>query len=112
MITKVRHMGVVVNDIEKSIEIFKSLFGGKDEDIRLFMPMCIQCKFALIPVAGIELELIQPVTERFEEMLDNPVEGLNHIAFEVRGMEKYVSSLEKKGVRPANVAKRGIVKMD
>jgi len=110
MITKVRHIGVVVNDVEKSIGIFKNLFDVKDEDIQ-FVDMGVECRFAFIPVAGIKLELIQPISERFKEMLGNPVEGINHIGFEARDIEELVRLLEKKGFRPGHVTKKGVMKM-
>lgn len=113
MITNLRHIGIIVKDAEKSIEVFKNLFDLKDDDIRV-VPSTItknESAFAFIPVGGIELELIQPLSERFKKMLGNPVEGINHIAFTVTDIEEAVRLMSKKGFRLGHVTKEGILDM-
>lgn len=113
MITNLRHIGIIVKDAEKSIEVFKNLFDLKDDDIRV-VPSTVtknESAFAFIPVGGIELELIQPLSERFKKMLCNPVEGINHIAFTVTDIEEAVRLMSKKGFRLGHVTKEGILDM-
>lgn len=113
MITQLRHIGIIVKDAKKSMEVFKNLFDLKDEEIRV-VPSAItkgESEFAFIPVGGIELELIQPISERFNEMVGNPAQGINHIAFTVKNIEEAVRIMEEKGVRLGHVTKEGILNM-
>jgi len=113
MITGLRHIGIIVKDAKESMEVFKSLFDLKDEEIRV-VPSTItkgESEFAFIPVGGIELELIQPISERFNEMVGNPAQGINHIAFTVKNIEEAVRIMEEKGVRLGHVTKEGILNM-
>jgi len=62
-------------------------------------------------VGGINLELIQPLSKQFKEMLGNPVEGINHIAFTVKDIDEAVRLMSKKGIRLGHVTKDGILDM-
>lgn len=113
MIVKLRHIGIIVKDAEKSVKLFKNLFDLEDDDIRVISPAVTkgESEFAFIPAGGIDLELIQPISEHFKEVVGNPDEGINHIAFTVRDIEDAVRLMEKKGVRLGHVAKDGILDM-
>jgi catechol 2,3-dioxygenase-like lactoylglutathione lyase family enzyme len=113
MIARVRHVGIIVRDVEKSVETFKNLFDAKDEEIRFAPPLDTEAesRFAFVPVAGIEFELIQPISESFKEFLGNPAEGINHIAFVVKDIEESVRLMEEKGARLGHVTKEGILNM-
>ena len=47
MITKVRHIGIIVEDIVKAIEAFKNLLDLKDEDIYVMPPMELRLRAGL-----------------------------------------------------------------
>ena len=114
MITKLRHIGIIVDDIEKSIEIYKKLFDLKDEDIRVIPPRGTkdpEIIYAFVPIGGTELELIQPISERFKTLLNNPAVGINHYAFLVKNLEESVKVWGDKGVRLGHVTKDGILDM-
>jgi methylmalonyl-CoA epimerase len=109
-ITKLRHVGYIVKDMDKSVAMFKKLFDLKDEDIRMVSADDTggAGAFAFIPVGGTELELIQPISDYFKEMTGNPPEGINHIAFLVKDIEKAVKIMEGKGVHLGYITKEGI----
>jgi methylmalonyl-CoA/ethylmalonyl-CoA epimerase len=109
-ITKIRHVGYIVKDMETSVGMFKKLFDLKDEDIRMMTADDTggAGAFAFIPVGGTELELIQPVSDYFKEMTGDPPEGINHIAFLVKDVEESVRIMEGKGVRLGYITKEGI----
>ena len=113
MITKIRHIGIIVKDAEKSVELFKDLFDLNDDEIKVVPPSVTKNEsiFAFVPTGGIELELIQPISEHFKEMVGNPHEGINHMAFTVKDIEKAVKLMAKKGVRLGHVTKDGILDM-
>ena len=113
MIVKLRHIGIIVKDAEKSVELFRDLFDLTDDKIKVVPPSVTQNEsvFAFVPAGGIELELIQPISEHFKEMVGNPAEGINHIAFTVKDIEEAVKLMEQKGVRLGHVTKDGILDM-
>jgi catechol 2,3-dioxygenase-like lactoylglutathione lyase family enzyme len=113
MIVKLRHIGIIVKDAEKSVELFKDLFDLTDDKIKV-VPASVtrnESVFAFVPAGGIELELIQPISEHFKEMVGDPAEGINHIAFTVKDIEGAVKLMEQKGVRLGHVTKDGILDM-
>ena len=110
MITKLRHVGYIVKDMDKSVNVFKKLFDVKDEDIRMLTADDTggAGAFSFIPVGGTELELIQPISDYFKEMTGDPPEGINHIAFQVKDVEKAVKNMEEKGIHLGYITKDGI----
>ena len=113
MITKIRHIGIIVNNAFKTAEMYKNLLGLRDEDIKFVPPKGTETDtiFAFIPVGDIELELIQPITENFRTFLGNPREGINHIAFIVKNLDEAVQQMSEKGIRLGHVTKDGILDM-
>ena len=113
MITSLRHIGIIVKNAEKSTGLFKNFFDLRDDEIEV-VPSDVtkgESRYTFIPVGGINLELIQPISEQFKEMLGNPVEGVNHIAFTVKDIEEAVRLMGKKGVRLGHVTKDSILDM-
>jgi len=113
MIVNLRHIGIIVKDAGKSVARFKDLFDLEDDDIRVISREDTkgETEFAFVPAGGIDLELIEPISEHFKEMVGNPAEGINHFAFTVKDVEKAVQLMEKKGVRLGHVTRDGILDM-
>src|SRR5512137_2964004 len=101
MITKIRHIGIIVNNAYEAAEMYKNLLGLRDEDIKFVPPRGTETDtiFAFIPIGDIELELIQPITEKFRNFLGNPWEGINHVAFTVSNLDEAVQQMAEKGIR-------------
>ena len=110
MITKLRHVGYIVKDMDKSVNLFKKLFDVQDEDIRKLTADDTggAGAFSFISVGGTELELIQPISDYFKEMTKDMSEGINHIAIQVKDVEQAVKEMEKKGVHLGYITKEGI----
>lgn len=113
LITGLRHIGIIVKDAEKSTRLFKKLLDLDDRDITVVSPDLTrgESAFTFVPAGGIELELIQPISERFGAMLGNPPAGINHLAFTVRDIEAAVKQMQEKGVRLGHVTKDGVLDM-
>jgi len=113
LITGLRHIGVIVKDADKTTNLFKHLLDLEDRDIKVVSSEVTRGEsvFSFIPAGGIELELIQPLSERFGAMLGNPPAGINHIAFTVTNIEDAVGLMKAKGVRLGHVTKDGILDM-
>lgn len=113
MINKIRHLGIIVKNMDESVVMYKSLLGLRDEDIKFVPPKGTETDtlFAFLQIGDIELELIQPITEKFRTFLGNPREGINHIAFVVSNLDEAVKMMAEKGVRLGHVTKDGILDM-
>jgi methylmalonyl-CoA/ethylmalonyl-CoA epimerase len=110
MVMKLRHIGYIVKDMDRSVNTFKKLFDLKDDDIRMLTADDTggAGAFAFIPLGGTELELIQPISDYFKEMTGDPPEGINHIALQVKDVEQAVKIMEERGVHLGYITRDGI----
>mgnify|MGYP001766681169 CR=1 FL=1 len=113
LITGLRHIGVIVKDAEKSMQLFKHLLDVEEKDIKVVSTEVTRGEsvFSFIPAGGIELELIQPVSESFAKLVGNPPEGINHLAFTVKDIAAAVALMKEKNVRLGHVTRDGILDM-
>jgi methylmalonyl-CoA/ethylmalonyl-CoA epimerase len=99
MYTKVNHIGIAVNDIEKSLEIYRDLLGLELEETHEVPDQKVRTAF--FPVGETHLELVQPtegnVTMR--KFLEKRGEGVHHICFEVKDIEAALAELKARGAR-------------
>jgi len=105
-------IGVVVKDIEKASAAYADLLGvavpkwswtdTEDKAHTQFKgkPSPARAKLAFIELKNITLELIEPDRNpsTWREFLDAKGEGVHHIAFEIKGMDKKTALLAKKGM--------------
>ena len=114
LVVKVRHLGVVVDDIETSVNKYKKIYDIDDKDIKIIPPLNEEApdtRFAFLPLGGMEFELIQPISDHFRNLIGNPSAGINHIAYIVKDLDKAVARMQEKGVRLGHVTKDGILDM-
>jgi methylmalonyl-CoA/ethylmalonyl-CoA epimerase len=107
--SKVIQIGVVVRDMDKTIERLSSLGIGpfkpkmlppdREEWFR-DKPLDAILKLSSTMIGEVELELIQPVAGEspHKEFLDSKGEGIQHIACAVSDVDKEVAKLTKQGV--------------
>lgn len=107
---KLRHVGYITHDLDKSVSMFKKFFDLTDADIRTMSADDTggAGAFAFVKIGGTELELIQPISDFFKEMTGDPPAGINHIAFQVKDVEAEVKALEEKGIHLGYITKDGI----
>ena len=107
--SKLIQVGLVVRDMDKTIERLTSLGIGPFEPKILpperkewfrDKPLDANLKLTAAKMGDVELELVQPVEGEspHKEFLDSKGEGIQHIAFAVSDVEKEVAKLTKKGV--------------
>jgi methylmalonyl-CoA/ethylmalonyl-CoA epimerase len=109
---KVVQIGVVVKDIEKSAGTYAQTLGvpvpsweltdpvEKAHTLYLGRPSPARAKLAFIQLPNIVVELIEPVGEpsTWRDFLETKGEGVHHIAFEVKDMDKRLAELKAKGI--------------
>jgi catechol 2,3-dioxygenase-like lactoylglutathione lyase family enzyme len=107
--SKLVQVGVVVKDLEKTVERLMSLGIGPFTPMHIppdaeqwFRGKPLEAKFKIsgAKLGEIVLELIQPVEGEspHQEFLDSQGEGIQHIAFAVDDLDREVAKLTKRGV--------------
>ena len=119
--SRIHHVGVVVRDINRTIEYYSSLGIGpfKPYDFESLPPLKGPLLFRGKPYEGevkvyvakmgnIELELFQPVSGEspFKEFLDEKGEGIHHICFRMNDFDKEVPGFTDKGASVLHYARQ------
>jgi methylmalonyl-CoA/ethylmalonyl-CoA epimerase len=104
------HVGVVVRDLEKTIEYLTSLGigpfkyrDGAATDEKRFngKPAEWKTKATITSMGKIDLVLLQPIEGEspWKEFLESKGEGIHHICFRVENIEEEINKLTSKGVK-------------
>ena len=106
MIRKVEHIGVAVENIEKSIHIFKDLLGIPLE--KVYESDVIKTKIAFFPVGGSTIELIEPMdpSSPAAKFIQKRGEGIHHICLGVENVEAALRHYESMGIELLNKTPR------
>jgi methylmalonyl-CoA/ethylmalonyl-CoA epimerase len=112
----VTQVGLVVHDIEKSIDNYMKVFGletrpnvivtdsvDKAHTVLRGEPTPARSKLAFINMGQVQIELIEPDEHPsiWREYLDEHGESVHHIAFQVKGTDKVVAFLQGQGITVA-----------
>lgn len=103
------HIGVVVRDIDKTLEYFLSTYAvGRYRIVGDYTPSNeellagkdFKVKVATVEMGAIKLELLQPLDDKsiLAQFLQARGEGLHHIAFSVPNFDDVMSKLRAQGV--------------
>jgi methylmalonyl-CoA/ethylmalonyl-CoA epimerase len=103
------HIGIVVRDLDRTIEFLSSTWGlgpwvivedsPPEDDIRIGEPYRIKVAFAKL--GPLVMELFQPLEGRsvWSQFLEDKGEGVHHIGFEVSNWDDMASKLQEQGSR-------------
>ena len=108
----VTQIGLVVKDINKSIDLYSSILGLPKPQVVITdeyekaqtnykgQPSKARAKLAFFNMGQVQIELIEPMGEpsTWKDGLDDRGEGVHHIAFQIKDTGKVVQYLELKGV--------------
>ena len=94
---KIEHIGIAVKDIEKSNELFASLFGEKHYKIENVLSEGVKTSFFQIGPNKIELLEASKPDSPIAKFIEKKGEGIHHIAFAVDNINKEIDRLKKKG---------------
>lgn len=106
--TKIMQIGIVVRDMDKTVERLTSLGMGPFEEMTLppdreewFRGKRMYADFKIYKamIGDVEIELIQPLDgdSPHKEFLNNKGEGIQHIGCAVKGIQEKVDKLTEKG---------------
>ena len=101
-IKRINHVAVVVDDMDKSLTFWRDALGIEMQGMR-DVP-AEQSQIAFLPLAGSEVELVQPTTpdSGIAKYLAKRGPGMHHICLEVDDIDAMLAQLRSKGVRLIN----------
>ena len=101
-VKSINHVAVVVDDIEKSLAFWRDALGIHLHELR-DVP-AEKSKVAFLPLAGSEVELVQPTTDDsgIAKYLAKRGPGMHHICLEVDDIAAMLTDLKMKNVRLIN----------
>ena len=99
MLEKVDHIGIAVKDLDQAIRLYKEAFGI--EPSLVYESEYTKAKIAFFPIGQTRIELIQPNNPEsvMGKFLEKKGEGIHHISFNVKDVDKSLSELEMKGIQ-------------
>jgi methylmalonyl-CoA epimerase len=102
MIKKIDHVGIVVKNIDETLQILSNAFGF--EVINSTNDTQGEFKTVVISTGDASLELIQPLNASggIARFLEQRGGGMHHLSLEVENIDKVLQSLEGKGLSLLN----------
>ena len=101
-IKQINHVAIVVEDIDESLAFWRDALGIQMHELR-DVP-AEKSKVAFLPVAGSEIELVQPTSDDsgIAKYLAKRGQGMHHVCLEVDDIDGMLALLKEKGVRLIN----------
>jgi len=98
----INHIAVVVDDMEKSLSFWRDALGMELHEL-CDVP-AEKSKVAFMPLAGSEIELVQPTSDDsgIAKYLAKRGPGMHHICVEVDDIDGMLAQLKSKGIRLIN----------
>ena len=102
MLKKIDHIGVAVQNIEKSIPLFRDLLGIPLE--KVYESEAIKTKIAFFPLGESTIELIEAMdpSSPVAKFIQKRGEGIHHICFGVENVEAALRHFEAQGIELLN----------
>ncbi|MDN3202646.1 methylmalonyl-CoA epimerase [Algoriphagus sediminis] len=99
---KIEHIGIAVNNLEQSNELFRKLIGKKHFKTEIVEGEAVETSF--FQVGETKVELLQATNENsaIAKYLTKKPEGVHHIAFDVEDIYKEVARLKGEGFEILN----------
>ena len=105
---KIEHIGIAVDDIDKSNALFAKIFGKQNFKSEVVESEEVITSFFKIGESKIELIAATNSESLIAKYLAKNREGIHHIAFDVDDIEKEMARLKSEGIRLLNeTAKKG-----
>jgi len=101
-VKQINHVAIVVQDIDNSLSFWRDALGIEMHELR-DVP-AEKSKVAFLPIAGSEIELVQPTSDDsgIAKYLAKRGQGMHHVCLEVDDIDGMLAQLSAKGVRLIN----------
>ena len=94
---KIEHIGIAVKDLEKSNQLFASLFGEPHYKVEEVASENVKTSFFKSGPNKIELLQATSSESAIAKFIDKKGEGIHHIAFAVNDINAEIKRLQKEG---------------
>ena len=101
-VKQINHVAIVVEDIQASLGFWRDALGLELHEMR-DVP-AEQSKIAFLPLAGSEIELVQPTSDDsgIAKYLAKRGPGMHHVCLEVDDIDGMMQTLKAKGIHLIN----------
>jgi methylmalonyl-CoA/ethylmalonyl-CoA epimerase len=99
---KIEHIGIAVNDLEKSNELFRKLLGKEYFKTEIVEGEGVETSFFQVGETKVELLQATRPDSPIAKYLEKKSEGIHHIAFEVEDIHSEISRLKAEGFEILN----------
>ena len=98
-ITHIEHIRIAVKSIEEQLPYYEDVLGLKCYNIETVEDQKV--KTAFFKVGDTKIELLEPTSEdsTIAKFIENRGEGVHHIAYAVKSVEKALKKAEDKGLQ-------------
>jgi methylmalonyl-CoA/ethylmalonyl-CoA epimerase len=94
----IEHIGIIVDNLDRSMSLFERLFHIKTSGIK-DMPD-VGLRVAQLSAENVDIELIEYTSEAdFAKLVMGAEKGLNHISIKVENIESVIRDAEQKGIK-------------
>lgn len=99
--SKVDQIGIVVKDVEATVRFYEKMFGIESSPTVEFEMDSAKLKIGMLQLGELQIELIQVLEGEsiHSKFLEERGEGLHHLGFFVKDLEKELARLEKHGIK-------------
>jgi len=111
--THIEHIGIAVRDLETSVRFYEKVFGLKCYNIEEVAEQKVRTAFFLVGETKIELLESTDPGGPVSKYIEKRGEGIHHIAFAVKDIDKCLEHAEEHGVVLIDkVPRKGAEKLD
>jgi len=99
--SRVDQIGIIVEDLEKTMGFYKKLFGAKSFSTVEHDLGYAKIKIGLFWLNNVQIELIQVIEGKsiHSKFLEEKGEGVHHLGFFVKDIDQELNNLKKEGIR-------------
>ncbi len=97
MYKRLTHIGIAVNDLDKSSELFSKLFRTNADHSEEVSDQKVKATFFRVGEGGIELLQSTGADSSIAKFIAKRGEGIHHLSFEVDDIEAEIARLKKEG---------------
>jgi methylmalonyl-CoA/ethylmalonyl-CoA epimerase len=99
ILKKFDHIGIVVNDLQKSMDALSNFFGLECQELMEIKESGI--RIAFYPLGSGQMEVIefQKPIEGVDSLVTRPGAGIQHVAFQVEDFNQALEQLTAKGLK-------------
>ncbi len=109
----IEHIGIAVSNLETSIDFYEKVFGLECYNIEEIAEQKVRTAFFRVGQTKIELLESTDPQGPIGKFIEKRGEGIHHIAFAVKDIEKQLRHAEEQGVKLIDTApKKGSEKLD